>query len=198
MEGLSSFGFGGTNAHVTCCSTGRDSDQTASSITFRCDVQFAAMSLCLDQRLLVGWLPVGSSSSESPVRCGRHASFPWRKTSYRCLRRKIADGSTVQYECAIKAVPWLGCEEPCLRVVSRPAQKLDISSRTCSRFVRSMWFSTRSSYQEPGAFMSCPWHGWCLRIHTYLVFRSGLCGACNGGPPCCLHEFVRSCGCRRL
>ncbi|CAE7236638.1 ppsA, partial [Symbiodinium microadriaticum] len=75
VSGLSSFGFGGTNAHVTCCSTGRDSDQTASSITFR------------------------------------HASFPWRKTSYRCLRRKIAVGSTVQYECAIKADLFKVCAE---------------------------------------------------------------------------------------
>ncbi|CAJ1343367.1 unnamed protein product, partial [Effrenium voratum] len=75
VSGLSSFGFGGTNAHLTFGAAAKPQVPAQEVVAFR------------------------------------HASFPWRETAYRCLRRKIMDGRDTQFECAIKSDIFKVCAE---------------------------------------------------------------------------------------
>eukprot|EP00434_Breviolum_minutum_P009961 symbB.v1.2.008781.t1/scaffold514.1/size193457/7 len=78
-SGLSSFGFGGTNAHLT----------------------FAAKRTA----------PTAPAASDTEAITFRHASFPWRETAYRCLRRKIMEGRDIHFECTIKSDLFKVCAE---------------------------------------------------------------------------------------
>ncbi|CAE7256047.1 pikAII [Symbiodinium microadriaticum] len=84
VSGLSSFGFGGTNAHLTFGgSPGRESQR----------------------------MTVSEPAANEGAITFRHASFPWRETAYRCLRRKITEGRDVHYECTIKSDIFKVCAE---------------------------------------------------------------------------------------
>ncbi|CAE7303207.1 pikAII [Symbiodinium sp. CCMP2456] len=84
VSGLSSFGFGGTNAHLTFGnSSGRESQR----------------------------MTVSEPAADEGAITFRHASFPWRETAYRCLRRKITEGRDVHYECTIKSDIFKVCAE---------------------------------------------------------------------------------------
>ncbi|CAK9099313.1 Polyketide synthase PksJ (PKS) [Durusdinium trenchii] len=74
-SGLSSFGFGGTNAHLTFVAAPKPAAPPETAIAFR------------------------------------HASFPWRETAYRCLRRKIMEGRDTHFECTIKSDLFKVCAE---------------------------------------------------------------------------------------